>query len=53
MWWRSPRKEEKEHINYKVDENDEAPIYFDEAHKSKNKFIPLDKETWSNLEIRG
>lgn len=46
MWWRSPLKEEKELINYKVDDNDEAPIYFDEAHKSKNdKFIPIDKET--------
>ena len=35
-----------QNVNYKVDQNDEAPIYFDEAHKSKkDKFTPLDKET--------
>lgn len=52
MWWRSPLKEEKELINYKVDDNDEAPIYFDEAHKSKNdKFIPIDKETGQSVSL--
>jgi hypothetical protein len=37
---------EKEHINHKVDKNDEAPIYFGEEHEFKqDMFIPLDKET--------
>ena len=53
MWWRSPIKEEKEHINYKVDENDEASMYFDEAHKSKKQVYSIRQGNLLNLEIRG